>query len=115
MDPAARRAIWDVLQAYRPKCSILLSTHFMDEADLLGDRIAIMAEGNLRCAGKTNYYSVMILNLNFLKNGFKRAKAVSIHSSTVSIRSKHICCSSSSCKLQLSLESNSFTLDAIFF
>uniref|UniRef100_H2Z853 ABC transporter domain-containing protein n=1 Tax=Ciona savignyi TaxID=51511 RepID=H2Z853_CIOSA len=53
MDPAARRAIWDVLQIYRTKCSILLSTHFMDEADLLGDRIAIMADGRLRCTGSS--------------------------------------------------------------
>ena len=30
---------------------IVLTTHFMDEADLLGDRIAIMAEGELRCCG----------------------------------------------------------------
>jgi len=52
MDPAARRAIWDVIQQYRRKCSILLSTHFMDEADILGDRIAIMAEGKIRCAGE---------------------------------------------------------------
>nr|XP_018668972.1 ATP-binding cassette sub-family A member 3-like isoform X3 [Ciona intestinalis] len=60
MDPAARRAIWEVLQLSRHKCSILLSTHFMDEADLLGDRIAIMAEGKLRCTGSSV----------FLKNKF---------------------------------------------
>lgn len=55
MDPAARRAIWDILQQYRNQCSMLLSTHFMDEADLLGDRIAIMADGKLRCAGNISY------------------------------------------------------------
>ncbi|XP_039258738.2 phospholipid-transporting ATPase ABCA3-like isoform X1 [Styela clava] len=60
MDPAARRAIWDVIQKYRDQCSMLLSTHFMDEADLLGDRIAIMAEGRIRCAGSAV----------FLKNKF---------------------------------------------
>lgn len=31
--------------------TILLSTHFMDEADLLGDRIAIVSNGKLRCVG----------------------------------------------------------------
>jgi ATP-binding cassette subfamily A (ABC1) protein 3 len=30
---------------------ILLSTHFMDEADYLGDRIGIMANGKLECSG----------------------------------------------------------------
>lgn len=31
--------------------TMLLTTHFMDEADLLGDRIAIMAGGELQCCG----------------------------------------------------------------
>lgn len=30
---------------------MILSTHFMDEADLLGDRIAIMADGVVKCCG----------------------------------------------------------------
>lgn len=34
-----------------PGRTILLSTHFMDEADLLGDRIAIISNGKLRCVG----------------------------------------------------------------
>lgn len=32
---------------------MLLTTHFMDEADLLGDRIAIMAAGELQCCGSS--------------------------------------------------------------
>ena len=31
----------------------MLSTHFMDEADLLGDRIAIVSNGKLRCVGSS--------------------------------------------------------------
>ena len=33
--------------------TILLSTHFMDEADILGDRIAIISCGKLRCCGSS--------------------------------------------------------------
>ena len=33
----------------------MLTTHFMDEADLLGDRIAIMGDGKLRCCGSSLY------------------------------------------------------------
>uniref|UniRef100_A0A8C5CAY6 ABC transporter domain-containing protein n=1 Tax=Gadus morhua TaxID=8049 RepID=A0A8C5CAY6_GADMO len=51
MDPSARRATWDLLQGEKRGRSILLTTHFMDEADLLGDRIAIMAGGELQCCG----------------------------------------------------------------
>lgn len=53
MDPAARRALWDVLQSEKKGRTILLSTHFMDEADILGDRIAIMAGGHLKCCGSS--------------------------------------------------------------
>ncbi|XP_023666396.2 phospholipid-transporting ATPase ABCA3 [Paramormyrops kingsleyae] len=51
MDPSARRATWDLLQGQKRGRTILLTTHFMDEADLLGDRIAIMANGELQCCG----------------------------------------------------------------
>lgn len=51
MDPSARRALWDLLIKEKQGRTILLTTHFMDEADVLGDRIAIMAEGDLKCVG----------------------------------------------------------------
>ncbi|KAI4880963.1 hypothetical protein NFI96_013715 [Prochilodus magdalenae] len=43
VDPYARRAIWDLILKYKQGRTILLSTHHMDEADLLGDRIAIIS------------------------------------------------------------------------
>ncbi|XP_055623835.1 phospholipid-transporting ATPase ABCA3-like [Toxorhynchites rutilus septentrionalis] len=51
MDPSARRALWELLQKEKLGRTVLLSTHFMDEADVLGDRIAIMAEGSLKAVG----------------------------------------------------------------
>ncbi|XP_067138203.1 LOW QUALITY PROTEIN: phospholipid-transporting ATPase ABCA3-like [Centruroides vittatus] len=53
MDPEARRLIWDLLLEIRQTCTILLSTHYMEEADALGDRIAIMADGSLKCCGSS--------------------------------------------------------------
>jgi len=53
MDPFSRRFIWNVIRQNRQDRCIVLTTHFMDEADLLGDRIAIMAEGQLRCVGSS--------------------------------------------------------------
>ncbi|KAG7167085.1 ATP-binding cassette sub-family A member 3-like 1 [Homarus americanus] len=53
MDPGARRLIWDLLQEERSGRTILLTTHFMEEADLLGDRIAIMANGVVQCCGSS--------------------------------------------------------------
>mmetsp|Transcript_331 Transcript_331/g.689 ORF Transcript_331/g.689 Transcript_331/m.689 type:complete len:1928 (+) Transcript_331:176-5959(+) len=53
MDPFSRRFTWNVIRKMREGRTIILTTHFMDEADLLGDRIAIMADGKLRCAGSS--------------------------------------------------------------
>jgi ABC-type uncharacterized transport system ATPase subunit len=39
MDPAARRSTWEMLQKFRMDRTILFTTHFMDEADVLGDRV----------------------------------------------------------------------------
>eukprot|EP01087_Luapelamoeba_hula_P023615 TRINITY_DN8712_c0_g1_i4.p1 TRINITY_DN8712_c0_g1~~TRINITY_DN8712_c0_g1_i4.p1 ORF type:complete len:1796 (+),score=315.58 TRINITY_DN8712_c0_g1_i4:95-5482(+) len=53
MDPVARRSVWELLQKNRKDRAIILTTHFMDEADILGDRIAILSKGRLRCAGSS--------------------------------------------------------------
>ncbi|XP_052030939.1 phospholipid-transporting ATPase ABCA3-like [Apodemus sylvaticus] len=53
MDPVSRRATWDLLQLYKKDRTILLTTHHMDEADVLGDRIAIMVMGILKCCGSS--------------------------------------------------------------
>nr|QER78483.1 ATP-binding cassette transporter [Diaphorina citri] len=51
MDPAARRGLWDILQSERQGRTIVMTTHLMDEADLLGDRIAIINGGQLKAIG----------------------------------------------------------------
>jgi|EP01043_Picozoa_sp_COSAG02_P005729 ATP-binding cassette subfamily A (ABC1) protein 5 len=51
LDPGARREVWGCLKEARRDRLIVLSTHFMDEADLLADRKAIIAHGKLRCVG----------------------------------------------------------------
>lgn len=51
MDPEARREIWDLLQAFKQNRTLIITTHFMEEADVLGDRIAIMAAGKVECYG----------------------------------------------------------------
>lgn len=43
MDLGARRDLWNMLKNYRNEKIIILTTHYMDEADVLGDRIGIMA------------------------------------------------------------------------
>lgn len=60
VDPYSRRHMWSVLQNKRHGKVILLTTHFMDEADILADRKAVVSKGKLRCCGSSL----------FLKNKF---------------------------------------------
>ncbi|XP_007498284.2 phospholipid-transporting ATPase ABCA3-like isoform X1 [Monodelphis domestica] len=53
MDPFSRRTIWNLIEEFKRDHTILLTTHYMDEADMLGDRIAIMANGTLQCCGSS--------------------------------------------------------------
>nr|XP_012645592.1 ATP-binding cassette sub-family A member 3-like isoform X2 [Microcebus murinus] len=53
MDPASRRVTWNLLQQYKQDRALLLTTHHMDEADILGDRIAILVKGSLKCCGSS--------------------------------------------------------------
>ncbi|XP_038934573.1 ATP-binding cassette sub-family A member 7 isoform X2 [Rattus norvegicus] len=51
VDPASRRGIWELLLKYREGRTLILSTHHLDEAELLGDRVAMVASGSLCCCG----------------------------------------------------------------
>jgi len=47
-DPAARRAAWDMIRALRSLGkTILLTTHYLDEAEQLADRVAVLREGQI--------------------------------------------------------------------
>lgn len=55
VDPGSMREIWKFLQEEKKGRTILLSTHFMDEADVLGDRVAVLHNGDLKCTGSSFY------------------------------------------------------------
>uniref|UniRef100_A0A7N0VB22 ABC transporter domain-containing protein n=1 Tax=Kalanchoe fedtschenkoi TaxID=63787 RepID=A0A7N0VB22_KALFE len=52
MDPYSMRLTWQLIKKFKKGRIILLTTHSMDEADVLGDRIAILANGSLKCCGR---------------------------------------------------------------
>ncbi len=60
VDPYSRRHMWSILKKRKEGKVILLTTHFMDEADILADRKAILSQGVLKCFGTSL----------FLKNKF---------------------------------------------
>lgn len=53
LDPQSRRAVWDYIRSIAGKMTIFLTTHYLDEAESLCDRIAIMDHGRLIAEGTT--------------------------------------------------------------
>ncbi|GLC70789.1 hypothetical protein PLESTF_001033400 [Pleodorina starrii] len=51
MDPVSRSHVWELISASKAGRCLVLTTHSMEEAEVLGDRIAILAAGRLRCLG----------------------------------------------------------------
>lgn len=51
LDPASRRNLWDVVKAGRAGRGIILTTHSMEEAEVLCDRLGIFVDGRLVCIG----------------------------------------------------------------
>ena len=72
LDIQARRQLWNMLRAQKKDRIILLTTHYMDEADILGDRIGIMTQGKMTVLGSSM----------FLKNRFGVGYCMTIVKST---------------------------------
>ncbi|EGD78617.1 hypothetical protein PTSG_11760 [Salpingoeca rosetta] len=53
MDPYSRRKLWELLQSKRAGRVTLLTTHYMQEADILADRKAILSHGRVQCVGSS--------------------------------------------------------------
>lgn len=51
LDPASRRNLWDVVKSNKRDRAIVLTTHSMEEAEMLCDRLGIFVDGRLVCIG----------------------------------------------------------------
>lgn len=72
LDPQARRHLWDLIKQVRDKgISVIMTTHYMDEAEILCDRIAVMDQGKI-IALDTPQELIKAL----LHRGFKKAQHV---------------------------------------
>ena len=72
LDPQARRNLWDLIKAIRKKgTTVIITTHYMDEAEQLCDRIAIMDEGKIIALASPDK---MIDDL--VASGFEKPKAI---------------------------------------
>ena len=74
MDVLARKNLWEFLKNYKKNKIILLTTHFLDEAEYLGDRIGIMSDGHFQCCGTSSFLKSKYpcgFNINLLINPIK--------------------------------------------
>lgn len=56
MDPVSRRGIWKILETLRnEERTIILTTHYLDEAEVLSDRIGVISRGKLLTLGTPNF------------------------------------------------------------
>ena len=53
LDVIARHDLWEVIKALKGKITIIMTTHYMEEAEMLSDRIGIMKNGRLLAVGTT--------------------------------------------------------------
>ncbi|XP_013358686.1 PREDICTED: ATP-binding cassette sub-family A member 5 [Chinchilla lanigera] len=53
MDPCSRHIVWNLLKYRKANRVTVFSTHFMDEADILADRKAVISQGMLKCVGSS--------------------------------------------------------------
>jgi ABC-type multidrug transport system ATPase subunit len=51
MDPVSRKDVWCLMQELKKEKTIILTTHAMEEADALADRIGVVVDGQLKCVG----------------------------------------------------------------
>lgn len=61
LDPQARRAVWEYIVQLKGKKTILLTTHYMEEADFLSDRIGIIDEGRIVALGTSEELKANLL------------------------------------------------------
>ena len=55
MDPITRREVWKLIQKLKKDRVIILTTHSMEEAEILSDRVIVMVNGEIKCAGSSLY------------------------------------------------------------
>ncbi|XP_058029043.1 cholesterol transporter ABCA5-like isoform X4 [Ahaetulla prasina] len=53
MDPCSRQTVWNLLKNRKANSVTVFSTHFMDEADIVADRKAVISRGMLKCLGSS--------------------------------------------------------------
>ncbi len=74
LDVIARSELWEMIRALKGKVTVILTTHYMEEAEALSDRIGIMKNGKLLAIGKASEFIEKTSSENFEKAFIKIIK-----------------------------------------
>ena len=55
MDPLSKKNFWEIIKSYKTNRTILITTHSLEDAENIGDRIGFMADGDLICSGSSSF------------------------------------------------------------
>jgi ABC-2 type transport system ATP-binding protein len=72
LDPQSRRAVWDYIERLKERMTIFLTTHYMEEADLLCDRIVIMDHGRPLVDGTAGELKELLAHARTYELEFRR-------------------------------------------
>ena len=78
LDPLSRRKIWEILLAERGIRTVILTTHFLDEAEYLADNMVFMHQSELRAEGSTSEF-IELRNKEMLKRLYSAVRSFSRH------------------------------------
>lgn len=102
LDPQARRALWEYIASLKGEKTILLTTHYMEEADFLSDNIAVMDSGKIAALGTSmdlktlsmgkhtiviNAWNITIKAIDLIRDKYKEVK---INGNSLSISGKDL-------------------------
>ena len=119
MDPIAKKSLWDFLKNYQNDKIILLTTHSLDEAEYLGDRIGIMSDGHFICCGSSSYLKSKYpcgFNINLLinPNKFDDKKKKEIFEKIKNFEPEAAIRVASKSVFSINIQSNNENVDKIF-
>lgn len=69
LDVLARRELWKDIEALKGEVTIVLTTHYMEEAEHLSDRVAVMVDGEIKACGSVEELKALT-NADSLENAF---------------------------------------------
>ncbi|PKU76587.1 ABC transporter A family member 8 isoform X1 [Dendrobium catenatum] len=95
LDPASRKKLWSVVQQAKKDRAVILTTHSMEEAEALCDRVGIFVDGYLQCIGsplelKARYGGYFVLTVTTPSNEEEEVEKLVQQISSTAIRVYHL-------------------------